>query len=325
MTNQFFCRTVKSSLRDDGNWDYLHTMRSVLPPLRALQAFESFGRLESVSAAAQELGVTSGAISQQIKLLEDHLQIPLIMKDGRRAALVPAAKSYHIVVSAGFMKLQQAQGLLAKRASELDVNVSGLPTLLLKWLQPKLKSFEARHGETSIRLEATHGEPDPEYLNHMFRLTYGAISESYPHTRALFHDVCFPVCSPEFLKKNPDALDPAALPKMPWVDIDWGPEYASIPKLNTWLAAQGLGRLQRKPTSIHSLSSSALEAVAGGQGIALAQLSFASADLEQGRLIRISQAYVTMPEPYFICWGPEMLKNEKSRNFLNWILAETAS
>lgn len=299
-------------------------MRSTLPPLRALQAFESFGRLGSVSAAAQELGVTSGAISQQIKLLEDHLQTQLIMKDGRRATLVPAAKSYHVIVSAGFKKLQQAQGLLAKQASALDVNVSGLPTLLLKWLQPRLKKFETRFGDVSIRLEATHGEPDPEFLNHMFRLTYGSVSESFPHARPLFYDICFPVCSPEFLKKNPEALDPTALPKLPWVDIDWGHEYKSVPKLNTWLASQGLERLERKPASIHSLSSSALEAVAGGQGIALAQLSFASVDLEQGRLIRISQESVEMPEPYFICWGSKMLKSEKSRQFLNWILAETA-
>lgn len=300
-------------------------MRSVLPPLRSLQAFESFGRLGSVRGAAQELGVTSGAISQQIKLLEDHLQLPLIMKDGRRATLMPAAKSYHVLVSAGFQKLQQAQGLLEKQASELDVNVSGLPTLLLKWLQPRLKSFEAQHGETSIRLEATHGEPDPEFLNHMFRLTYGSVSQSFPHARPLFYDVCFPVCSPEFLKANPEALDPAALPHLPWVDIDWGAEYTSIPKLDTWLEAQGLGRQQRKPASTHSLSSSALEAAASGQGVVLAQLSFASVDLELGRLIRISQASLTMPEPYFICWGSKMLKNEKSRNFLNWILAETAN
>jgi len=230
-------------------------MRSPLPPLRALQAFESFGRLGSVNAAARELGVTSGAISQQIKLLEDHLQIPLIMKDGRRAALAPMAKSYHVIVSAGFKKLQHAQALLAKQASEQDVNVSGLPTLLLKWLQPRLKVFEARHEEISIRLEATHGEPDPEYLNHMFRLTYGAVSETYPHARPLFHDICFPVCSPAFLRTHPEALDPVMLSGLPWVDIDWGPEYASVPKLNTWLEGQGLGRLKRKPTSTHSLSS----------------------------------------------------------------------
>ena len=60
-------------------------MKTFLPPLRALQAFEAFGRLGSVSGAAQELGVTAGAVSQQLKVLEAHLGIQMVLKDGRRA------------------------------------------------------------------------------------------------------------------------------------------------------------------------------------------------------------------------------------------------
>lgn len=240
-------------------------MQSILPPLRAMQAFESFGRLGSVNAAARELGVTPGAISQQIKLLEDQLQMPLIMKDGRRASLAPKARSYHAVLSAGFEKFRQAQHLLSQQMADLDVHVSGLPTLLLKWLNPRLHRFEARYGEASIRLEATHVEPDPQFLDHMFRLTYGAVSDTFPHTRALFRDVCFPVCSPGFLKDHPGALDPEALAGLPWIDIDWGPAYASVPRLGDWLVAQGLPKPKHKPASVHSLSSSALEAAAGGR------------------------------------------------------------
>ena len=300
-------------------------MRSILPPLRAMQAFESFGRHGSVSAAAVELGVSPGAISQQIKLLEEQLNMQLIMKDGRRAALAPKAKSYHAVLSAGFEKLKHAQELLAQQASGLDIHVSGLPTLLSKWLQPRLHNFEARFGQASIRLDATHGEPDPEFLDHMFRMTYGVVSEAFPHARPLFHDVCFPVCSPEFLKAHPEALEPTALADLPWIDIDWGPQYSTVPRFGDWLAAQGLPELRSKPVSVHSLSSSALEAAVNGQGIALAQLSFSSVDLGLGRLIRISQDSVRMPEPYFICWGPLMLESEKPRNFLNWILAEASA
>ncbi|WP_324753456.1 LysR family transcriptional regulator [Roseovarius sp. Pro17] len=297
-------------------------MQSTLPPLRALQAFESFGRLGSVTAAAKELGVTPGAISQQIKILETQLKMPLILKDGRRASLAPTALSYHEVLSAGFGKLHQAQHLLSQHRADLDVQISGLPTLLLKWLNPRLHRFETSHGQASIRLEATHVEPDPQFLNHMFRLTYGTASEVFPHVRALFHDVCFPVCSPQFLEKNPAAADPATLSSVPWIDIDWGPAYASVPRLGDWLTTQGLPPPSTKPVSVHSLSGSALEAVAGGQGIALAQSSFASMDLKLGRLVRLSDHSIKMPEPYFICWAPVMLENETSRNFLNWILSE---
>lgn len=297
-------------------------MQSTLPPLRALQAFESFGRLGSVTAAAKELGVTPGAISQQIKTLETQLNMPLIMKDGRRASLAPAVRSYHELLSSGFGMLNQAQDLLTRRMAERDVQISGLPTLLLKWLNPRLHRFEAAHGGASIRLEATHAEPEPQFLNHMFRLTYGTASDSFPHVRALFHDVCFPVCSPDFLAQHPEATDPAALAALPWVDIDWGPAYAGVPRLGDWLAAQGLEPPRTKPASVHSLSGSALEAVAGGQGVALAQSSFASFDLKLGRLVRLSDHSVRMPEPYYICWASMLLENEVSRDFLNWILAE---
>ena len=67
-------------------------MTSSLPPLRALQAFECFGRTGSVNAAARALGVTPGAISQQLRLLEEHLGVVLLVKDGRRAALTPAVR-----------------------------------------------------------------------------------------------------------------------------------------------------------------------------------------------------------------------------------------
>jgi len=287
-----------------------------------MHAFESFGRLGSVSAAARELGVTPGAISQQIKLLEEHLRMPLIAKDGRRASIAPKAKAYHAVLSAGFEKFKQAQHLLSQQVADLDVHVSGLPTLLLKWLNPRLHRFEASFGEASIRLEATHVEPDPEFLDHMFRLTYGAVSYMFPHSRVLFRDTCFPVCSPDFLKNHPDALDPAKIAQLPWIDIDWGPAYSTVPRLSHWLVDQGLPKLAHKPMSVHSLSSSALEAAASGQGIALAQSSFASTDIELGRLVRMSQESVQMPEPYYICWGPQMMENEKSRNFLNWVLSE---
>jgi len=297
-------------------------MRSNLPPLRALQAFEAFGRLGSVTAAARALGVTPGAISQQIKLLEAQVGIPLIVKDGRRAAVASKAQAYHAVLTAGFEKLWQAQVLLAQQTADHDIYVSGLPTLLLKWLQPRLHKFEARFGPASIRLEATHGEPEPQFLDHMFRLTYGAVSQEFPHARALYQDACFPVCSPEFLKAHPQALDPACLPDLPWVDIDWGPAYSSVPRLGTWLAAQGLSHPKLRAASVHSLSSSAIEAVAAGQGIALAQISFVSADLTLGRLIRLSQASVAMPEPYYICWGPAVIESDMHRNFLNWVLSE---
>ncbi|MCC0065060.1 MAG: LysR family transcriptional regulator [Defluviimonas sp.] len=296
-------------------------MKSYLPPLRALQAFEAFGRLGSVSSAAQELGVTSGAISQQIKVLEDHLKLKLINKDGRRAALSKEARAYHRLVEEGFDRLRIAQAVVQRAKMGADLKVSGLPTLLLKWLNPLLHDFQSRAEGIPLRLEATHIEPDAEMSADMFRLTYGSIAQRYPHSRQLFVDECFPVCSPAFLEQHPQAREAEALAKLPLIDIDWGPAYSTVPRWTDWLSKHGVRDPRIKPVAVHSLSSSALEAAAGGQGAVLAQKSFAGFDLELGRLVRLSDDSLPMPEPYFVCWGETTLQQSNARDFLNWVIS----
>lgn len=296
-------------------------MQSFLPPLRALQAFEAFGRLESVSNAAQELGVTSGAISQQLRALEDHLGVQMVVKDGRRAAMTSDARAYHKVISAGFDKLRSAQSILSQHRSGVDLTISGLPTLLLKWLNPQLHLFQATAKDVPIRLEATHQEPVAQMLGEMFRLTYGTASDRYPHARALYTDSCFPVCSPDFLARFPQAATAGGLAALPLIEIDWGPAYHSVPQWKDWFTYQDCHSVVIKPVAVHSLSSLALEAAAGGHGVTLAQRSFVSLDLELGRLVRLSPDALPMPEPYFICWGSTTLEQPSARAFLNWLMA----
>jgi len=297
-------------------------VKTQLPPLRALHVFDVFGRHQSVATTARALGVTPGAVSQQLKILEEHLGTALVLKEGRRAALTPFAMQYHRDIAQGFDALRQAQQVFERQNSDVDLTLSGLPTLLLKWLNPKIHRFQAETGTVALRLDATHAEPDPKLLGQMFRLTYGAAAEHFSHRRALFTDHCFPVCAPEFLHQNPQARDVSAMPGLPWIDIDWGPGYATVPRLGDWLAAQGSEPARHKPVSVHSLSSLALEAAIAGQGIALAQASFVALDLELGRLVRLSDQVLPMPEPYYICWGQTTLDHPKARSFLNWLLAE---
>ena len=296
-------------------------MKAILPPLRALQAFEAFGRVGSVSGAAQELGVTSGAISQQLKVLEDHLGVTMVFKDGRRAALTAEAKIYHELVASGFDRLREAQQVMSQRESGVDLKISGLPTLLLNWLNPQLHRFQTSTSYVPIRLESTHLEPDASMQGHMFRLTYGAISERFPHSRALFTDSCFPVCSPDFLERHPQAITAQGLVELPLIEIDWGPAYAEVPHWADWFEFRGIESVPVRPIAVHSLSSSALEAAAAGQGAVLAQGSFSANDLERGRLVRLSPDALRMPEPYYVCWGRTTLDQPNARAFLNWLIA----
>lgn len=298
-------------------------MNTALPPLRALQAFEAFGRLGSVNSAARALGVTPGAISQQLKLLESHVGLPLFVKDGRRAMLTPAARSYHDLISQGFDRLLLAQDYIVSHRLNDELTISGLPTLLQKWLNPILHRFRAAAGEVPIRIVATHQESDPRTLEQSFRLTYGKAAQPYAHSRVLFTDHCFPVCSPEYLERHPEARDPASLARLPLIDIDWGLAYSAVPRWGNWFAAEGVSPGPVRPVAVHSLSGLALEAAAAGQGAVLAQASFVASDLQSGRLLRLSDRRLQMPDPYVICWGPMTLGRVPARKFLDWMMLET--
>lgn len=294
----------------------------LLPPLRSLQAFEAFGREGTVLGAARSLNVTSGAISQQLKLLEDFVGMPLVLKDGRRAVLTAEGATYHALIEQGFEKLAAAQIYISQQKTASELLVSGLPTILLKWLNPRLHRFQPTSGDATVKLEATHKEPIPQLPGQMLRLTYGAVSERFQFKRPLFTDRCFPVCSPDYLEKHPEATMDEGLSAQALIGIDWGPDYSTAPSWSDWFKARGVDGFRYRPIEVHTLSALALESAIAGKGVVLAQASFASDDLKLGRLVRLSDADLVMPEPYYICWGQGMTDRPNSKEFLEWLLRE---
>lgn len=274
--------------------------------------------------AAKELGVTTGAISQQLRLLEEHVGVQLTLREGRGATPTPAGRIYHEMISQGFDRLFRAQDFISSHRVSEELTVSGLPTLVQKWLNPMIHRFQAIVGEIPIRFVATHRETQPMMLEQMFRLTYGAAAQRYPHSRALFTDTCFPACSPAFLAAHPEAATAEGLARLPLIGIDWGMEESAAPRWPDWFAAEGVAlSAPIRLVAVHSLSSMALETAAAGQGVVLAQSSFAAADLDAGRLVRLSPRTIPMPEAYYVCWGSTTLGRDVAREFLNWIIVES--
>lgn len=295
-----------------------------LPPLRALQIFEVFGRLGTVHATAQDLNITPGAVSQQLRLLEEHLDVVLLTKDGRRAALTPAARGYHELVTQGFGRLLLAQDYIAEHRVAQELTISCLPTLLQRWLNPLLPSFQASTPDASLRLIAENWEPDSHRLEYTFRLTYGAAGRIYAHSRALFTDYCFPAASPDFLARHPEATTPEGLSRLPLIGIDWGAQYTTEPYWRDWFKSQLQGESpQLRHVAVYSISAMGLEAAAAGRGAVLAQGSFAQADLDSGRLVRLSPDQLPLPDPYYICWGQSAIDRPIARHFLDWLMQVT--
>ncbi len=129
-----------------------------LPPLGALRCFEAAARLESFSRAADELHLTHGAVSRAVRALEDDLGIPLFERRSRRVYLTASGARLHAAVADAFAGIAAATRELRKRAATAaPLVLSCEPTLLMRWLIPRLPAFQAAHPDAALHLAAGGG------------------------------------------------------------------------------------------------------------------------------------------------------------------------
>src|SRR5579871_5628134 len=127
--------------------------RTRLPPLNALKSFEAAARLGSFTRAAGELGVTHGAVSRQVRLLEDWLDTPLFLRTGRNAVATRAGMELLAEIGPLFDRLAAATQHLRNRAPPSGpLHLSVLPTFAMRWLIPRLPEFEREHPGLELRI-----------------------------------------------------------------------------------------------------------------------------------------------------------------------------
>src|SRR5229473_2217700 len=132
-------------------------MHTPMPPLNALRAFEAAARHLSLTKAAQELHVTAGALSHQIRALEDLLGVKLFERRVRAIALTPAGKLLYPGLQTGFAHIQDAVASLGLAGDSRVLVISTPPGFTAKWLVPRLYRFAAAHPEIDVRVSSSFG------------------------------------------------------------------------------------------------------------------------------------------------------------------------
>lgn len=291
-----------------------------LPPLRALQAFEAFGRLGSVTDAAAELGVTPGAVSQQLRKAEEALDLHLLERRGKSIELTAWGRHYHGQIAQGFDKLRSAQDDLFRLRAKSGLVLSCLPSLANKWVGPRLVDWQLSHPDANVRLLGTGSEPDLGDGAIDFRISYGNRIRAFDHYVVLFTDWVVPACSPAFLARHPlgSALD---ILDLPLLGIEWDADHKAAPNWSDW--AQSIGAKPRGPHGelTFSLSSSAIDAAMNGRGFVLAQLSMIADDLDAGRLVVPFDRRLKLSEPYFLAWDRSALAKPFGPDLRTWIVS----
>ncbi|OLP53085.1 LysR family transcriptional regulator [Rhizobium rhizosphaerae] len=244
--------------------------------LNGLRAVEAAARLGSLQAAAAELGVTIGAVSQQILKTERQLGRPLFARQPRGLDVLPEAEAVIADLAEGFVRLERAV-VRARRRDETVLTVSVAPVFAARWLVPRLDRFEARHPGLRLRLDATARLVDleAEEVDLAIRVGRG----DWPGTAAelLLAQRVFPVASPALAERLQRPEDVLSLPAV----IDG----RSMFSWELWLEAAGLPGRSMAVRHVFNEASLCLDAAIAGQGLFLAWQTIACDALRDGRLI----------------------------------------
>src|SRR5689334_18271448 len=176
------------------------SMKRRLPSLNALKAFEASARHESFTRAAAELFVTQGAISQQVKALEDELGVKLFQREHQKLAITDAGRNYLGVVRDAFDRLAMGTERLLQRHSAGLLNVSTSPNFAAKWLVHRLGRFSEAHPEIDLRISASTHHVDFAREEVDLAVRHGDGRWPGLHVTRLCVEELFPVCSPALLR-----------------------------------------------------------------------------------------------------------------------------
>jgi LysR family glycine cleavage system transcriptional activator len=290
-------------------------MRRRLPPLKTLPSFEVAARHLSFSAAADELHLTHGAVSRQMKSLEAHLGVRLFRRSGRGLVLSDAGMALLPAVRTALDVVEAAARQVSGGAGAGVLVVSCLPTFMMRWLIPRLYDFKARHPDLDVRLSASSSPVafGREGVDVAIRLDTAPWPPDVVATPFLDEEIG-PVCSGAFADRH-RLRTPADLRRLPLLHTETRPEAWS-----DWLArfgATGLSAAAAGGTRFEHFYFM-LEAAVGGLGVALAPRPLVAEDLALGRLVA-PFGFVASGRRYHVVHSVDAAAAPRVRTFCRWI------
>ena len=299
-----------------------------MPPLNALRAFEAAARHLSLTKAAQELNVSPGAVSHQIRALEALLGIELFERRVRAIALTPAAKMLYPGVQNGFLQIQEAVASLRHVANERVLVVSTPPGLTAKWLAARLYRFASGHPEIEVRISSSLANAN--FTTDGVDVAVRNLAARPGDDPALLIErlvelSLVPVCSPRLYEQHGSPRTAEALARMPLIHDDCWPAAPRCRHGPIGSDAAGLPSIDVSRGLHFNSSDHALDAAGEGAGVLLAHDLLAYDDLRTGRLIIPVARPISSDRAYHVVCPEHRSRVPQVRAFRDWIKQEVAA
>ena len=262
-----------------------------LPPLRALHAFEAAARHHSFAAAANELGVTPTAISHQIRQLEEACGVKLFQRRPRPLLLTSAGARLYPALRNGFDALATAMALLAEEDAQTPLRVTSPNAFASKWLVPRLPKWREENPTVTLEIIGTDAVLDVRAGATDVAIRYARKPPLDLMAHEVLRDTFVPVCSPRLLDQHGPIERAADLLRFPLIHYDWINSDPDKPTWRQWLAVArsidpDFNPLEKAWDLSFREELHAIDAVIGGQGVAICSDVVVSNELRSGQLVK---------------------------------------
>ncbi len=270
-----------------------------MPSLKGLRAFEAAARTGSFAAAAVELSVSSAAIGQLIRSLEDQVGRKLFHRVNR--GIIPTEAGLEVLprLSAAFDELKGISRHISGTSSHARLTISAPPSVVSGWLSRQISEFVVTQGPIDISLRSDNDPVDFDQDAIDIRMSYGRFHYRTHDTNEIVTDAIFPVCAPSFMDQNGPFTSAENLLNTSLIHTDWGPASASFPTWRNWFdAASVLPGRQTDHGLVANSSIVAINLAVSGLGVALCQGLLAARLIEEGALVHAHNLALPQSQPY---------------------------
>lgn len=296
-----------------------------LPSLQSLKFFEAAARLGSFTEAANEIGVSQGAVSQHIKNLEIRVGFAVFSRQGRQIELTASGEELLRSVINNLSSIQATIELERRKQHSNECIISVLPGFAIRWLFPRLMEFNACYPDIRININTVTQPLDFNLYHAHAAIAYMPLEGKFANATPLFDEYMFPVCAKEFARAHQLSLPLENDNLSQLVDLpllaDTSPTASSYQNTwNYWFEQQGMDELSTHcQFNRQSQSNITLQLAELGHGIAIGRTSLIIDALNKEVLTPVSKHKVKNPYRYFVTRNPAIATSHSLQVFEQWL------
>ena len=291
----------------------------MIPPLSALQAFETIARRKSFALAAEELHLTPSAVSHQVAKLESWLGVRLFERSARGVELTPAGQQYLQRVASALGAINTATEDLRHGVQD-TLYVHSSPSFASLWLMPRIARFAERHPNISLMLSASHVHSDFQLGQMDIDIRYGLPNWPNLEVEPVFTEHILPLASPEFIRTH--ALhEPQDLLRVPLIQ-----SIVSVVQWPEWFSKFGGDQRPERMGLRFDRAMMSLDAAVQNLGVALESTSIGQSLIASGKLQPVFAEYMCMQvRAHFMVYPARHASRPEVKSFVEWLREEAAN